>query len=441
MRDKILFVLLALLILVGVTGFFYFFESYETEQDIGYSRKARQLPFLAAEQFLQNLEKEVNSKNNLLDFDVIAIDDIVFLSKVNSILLTPTQVDEAVAWLQKGGQIIVGVGDETGSLDSLLARFDVTTAEQESEEFNFFDETEQGEKLSDQLKRQNERFDKQQAEHKAKKDEPQDIPDETVTAHDEEEQTEEITDQIAVTFDDSDEPLNVKLGDNIYLQHPYLGDDYQHSEYLSDLDYELISWAENDSGYHLMQFEVGEGMLTVLSTSQMWKNYTIDELDNAYLLAELVGDADRVHFYFNLRALPLSQLLIKYFPEALGMLIAALLFWLWRGFIRVTRIEGETTGQRRALSEHLAATTELFAKYERYDLLVEPIVADIEQQMSTIVSSFEQRNVNEKIELLAHHSGLDHQLISDWFEGVAQTNNNETFLKVVKIGKMIRNRL
>ena len=439
MRDKILFVLLALLILAGVAGFFYFFESYETEQDIGYSRKARQLPFLAAEQFLQGLGREVNSKNNLLDFDAITVDDIIFLSKVNSILLTPTQVDKAVVWLQKGGQIIVGVGDETGSLDSLLARFDITAAERESKEFSFFEERKQDEKLSDQLKRQNERFDKQQAEQQAKKNEAQDAAEEV--AANEEKQTEEVTDLISVTFDNVDEPLSIKLRDNIYLQHPYLDKEGQQSENLSDLDYELISWAENDSGYHLMQFEVGEGMLTVLSTSEMWKNYTIDELDNAYLLAELVGDADRVHFYFNLRALPLRQLLIKYFPEALGVLIAALLFWLWRGFIRVSRIEGETTGQRRALSEHLAATTELFAKHKRYDLLVEPIVADIEQHMSSIVGSFEQRNVNEKIELLVLHSGLDHQLINDWFESVAQTTDNETFLKVVKIGKMIRNRL
>ena len=126
MRDKILLLVGLVLIVLCTLCFFYFYESYEIERKVGYSIKAQRNSLLAAEQFLEKVGIEVDSSIDYLYVDQVPTDTTIFLTKVDSMLLTPKQIDAAIEWLQNGGKMVVGVGRETSSADSLLQRFDVT---------------------------------------------------------------------------------------------------------------------------------------------------------------------------------------------------------------------------------------------------------------------------------------------------------------------------
>ena len=418
MRDKIPFLSLILLVGIVISGFFYFFEKHQINKNVGFSKKATINQFLAAEIFLDNLGIQVDASINYLYFDEIPIDTTVFITRVDSILLTTEQIDSALEWLQRGGNLIVGVERQTGSTDSLLSRVDVSAEQYEDTKENVFFSAK--EKLSEKLKKQNELLDQ------GKKDESDNSQ-------------AKQKDEVSLFFSNSERPLIIDFFDDIQLNHPYLTK--ENSNEKSDLNYRLYSSASNDHGIKLIQFEIGEGFLTVLSGSQLWRNDNIDVKDNAYFLAELIGEVDQVHFYSNINATPFSVLLKSHFPFALLFLILALLLWIWQQLIRTARVQEYQVGHRRALSEHLEASSELFAKNDRYDLLLKPILNDIEKAMISYQHNFHRLEKAKKIALIAKHSGIDESKIEQWITSLNDVNDSPTFLSAVQIGKLIRNRL
>ena len=422
MRDKILLLVGLVLIVLCTLCFFYFYESYEIERKVGYSIKAQRNSLLAAEQFLEKVGIEVDSSIDYLYVDQVPTDTTIFLTKVDSMLLTPKQIDAAIEWLQNGGKMVVGVGRETSSADSLLQRFDVT-----AQLYADIDDVEldiTSEKLSDQLRKQNQRLKDKQQETSESDANDTESPDHNI---------------VNVHFSDSDQPLTVEFVQDIQLSHPDISDDdFTDKSYL---DYKVSSWTENDHGIKLIQFDIGEGLLTVLSGAELWDNGYIDNVDNAHFLAELMSGQEKVNFYVNVNATPLSALLTTNFPQMILFLIAGLFLWLWREFVRISSVEEHIIGDRRALSEHLMASSELLSKNNRYDLLVQPLINDIEKSMAAYKHQFHDLESHEKITLIAQHSKLKESVIEEWFQQLNNVNDSITFLNAVKTGKLIRNRL
>ena len=167
----------------------------------------------------------------------------------------------------------------------------------------------------------------------------------------------------------------------------------------------------------------------------------INEADNAYFLAGLIGDLDSVNFYVNINAIPFSAILTTRFPQALLFFLVLLLLWIWQQFIRTSRIQEYQVGDRRALSEHLTASSELFSKNGRYELLLKPILNDIEKGMSAYKRNFISLERSEKVELIAKHSRIEKSVIEEWIQSLNNVNDSPTFLNAVQTGKLIRNRL
>ena len=125
MNPKLLWGITIVCVGALIGGWLLFTEEYKTHVWTGESKKAKSNPYLAAERFLEGRGVRVTSDNEQLDFSVIPTSDLVFLAKVDSMLVSQTQVDDALDWVSRGGYLLVGVAEEIEGHASILKEFDI----------------------------------------------------------------------------------------------------------------------------------------------------------------------------------------------------------------------------------------------------------------------------------------------------------------------------
>lgn len=96
------------------------------------------------------------------------------------------------------------------------------------------------------------------------------------------------------------------------------------------------TWANSESSTHMMQMIYGDGLITVLTDSDVWKNNAIGRYDNAWLLWYLTQDSS-VTMLLQSEHGDLFSLLLRYFPEALVALALLIGLLLWHIGIRKVR--------------------------------------------------------------------------------------------------------
>lgn len=404
MRKYWLAALTIFVVTVCAWSFTVLFERYEEEVDVGYSKEAKQNPYLAAQRFLERNGVAVREQTIALDFSVIPTEDTVFLSIVDSMLLTESQIDKALDWIAQGGLLVIGVDQEIEGHDSLLARFDiepeyVNEADAEAGEF--------GQAIIDAL----EKF----------KD----------------------AERYTIELADNQDQLSVEVLDNIVLNHPDI--DYatnqKQSQHQAASDYELTASVSNDDGAKLLQFAHGKGELTVLSSTTFWQNEHIGEADHAYLLAYLLPSEGTVHLFYNISMPPLYDLLGHYYAELVLACAALLALWLWRISLRIQGTRVVVDGQRRNFTEHLTASAEFLASKKQYQPLITPIKDDINAQMQLYHPGFAKLDTKTQTALIAQRVGLSEDMIEQWIAYTNTVDDQPALLDALKLGNAIRRKL
>jgi len=266
---------LLLTLLVGVIGFIVwgamtFIETYEREVTTGYSNKAIQNPFLAAQLFLERNGVEVIEETDVLDFSLIDTNETVFLSDVDDMILTQSQITKALSWVERGGFLIVGVGAEIEGNASILERFDIDPIEYTEDLDDSFSERDTR-SASQRLRDLNDDVDE-----RAKNGESTDD-----NASLEELLNEDET-YYTVNLSDDDGQLRLQVVDRIVLNHPLLDNDGASEPIYGDYhdSYELSAQVSDERGARALQLDYGEGTFTALSSSLIWNNELIDEADH-----------------------------------------------------------------------------------------------------------------------------------------------------------------
>ncbi len=501
MRAKILWSVVAIAIGVSVYIVSTLIEKYETQIWSGASRAARENPYLAAQQFLESRDVVVISSTDTLDFESIDTSDTVFLSRVDSMLVSQSQVDKAMAWISRGGYLLVGVSAEIEGRASILNEFDISPTERAIEiEDAFVDDDGEPLKASERMREINRQIEeelakKPQAKTEAKADADRadaasgDATDTTepkakINANDD--FTKQLFDLLNIDYEheyyrvnlsDASDQAFLAVLDRITLEHELLysggdgfddGDDVSSEEfddeYYDELDeshvnsksdtevqanertsangdYKLTTWVNDEHGARLLQFEYGEGTFTALSSAQYWENGYIGLADHAYFLSYLVPNESRLHLFYNVTAPPLSALLKRYFFELLLAAFVLLALWLWRNGIRVQPVTQVNDGERRSFAEHLRASAKFLVANQQFQVLIEPLKEDIELQMRPFYSNFSQLNERMQVELLAERTQLPNDTLTAWVRYSKKVESQDELLAALKIGNAIRKTL
>jgi len=451
MKSKMPWIILIVCLAASVGAWFIFTEDYEVHVWTGEGKKARLNPYLAAERFLESRGVNVSSDNDQLDFSTIPTSDLVFLAKVDSMLVSQTQVDAALDWVSRGGYLLVGVSEEIEGHASILKEFDVEPEYQDVDIVEaFLDEDGNPLSASERMEEVNKKIEERQQERERRIEqglEPVEEDERPVEVNEDDTFNAQIFDLLNVDFahefyrmpiNDADDELYLAVLDRMTLNHPmtYGGPDEE-----LDNSYEMVAWVDDEHGERLLQFDYGGGTFTALSSSNLWTNKYIGLGDHAYFLSYLLPDNSNVHLFYDVTSPSIGQLLAKYFYEAIWAFLILLALWLWHRGLRVQRIVDVIEGQRRSFAQHLSSSAKFLAAKKQYRVLLEPIKEDIEQQMRSFYPRFAQLNEHSQVGMLAERTELPESTVHDWVRYCQKVESQQELVAALKIGNAIRKKL
>ena len=152
---------------------------------------------------------------------------------------------------------------------------------------------------------------------------------------------------------------------------------------------------------HLMQRDLGQGRVTVITDSDLWKTTDIGKHDNAWLLWYL-NQGTAVTFLFNSDVDNLLTLLLRYFPQAAVALIALVALALWQAGMRQGPIQAPAPKARRQLQEHLEASADFLLRRNSQGSLLHALQRDIQRAARRRHPGFEHLDNTEQWRVLEH---------------------------------------
>ena len=355
MNRPLLWVGLLLACLLGAGGLYVWHKAipYDEVVDRGPSPEALGNPYLAAEHFLREQGLVVDHANGLERLSDLPPKDRSLLLLGERGNMTPRQVDQLLDWAKSGGHLLVVAealwDEETDkSGDLLLDRLYI---------------------------------------HQTLSDEP---------------------DQLA--------PARKKKGPD--LTKLYVDNDTAPAYFSFDTDFNLTDpkhlaqfSANSAKSSHLMQLNLGQGSVTVVTDSDLWKTPGIGKHDNAWLLWYLNQGTD-VSLLFNSDVDDLFTLLMRYFPQALAALAALIALALWQAGIRQGPIQAPAPKARRQLQEHLEASADFLLRRSGQGPLLHALQRDILRAARRRHPGFEHLDTAEQWQVLEHLTRLPSHVIS-----------------------------
>ena len=401
-----------LLLIACAWGLYQSIEFYEETEKSQWSLEALRNPYLAAQQFLQASDIEVTEADSLLRLDSLEGVSTVLITDANQVA-NPRQLDAVLNWLEKGGSLIVTANAFDASEDLLLEKFKVDV---DWPEADAIDDDEKP-SISDSLREYNEKIDKGMT------------PEEIAAG-----EAEEVS-LTRIEFDDDIGVLEINFSPNRILSHPNFDDDNE----LTESDPRPFSWSSSEKGVHLMQFNVGDGLLTIISDPRIWQSRKIDQYDHAYLLWVLSSTNGNFAILRPTFRDSLWTLISKNAFEviiALGLLI---LLWLWHIGHRFGRVISIQTGEHRALGEHFSATANYLWHRKANESLLRPIRQQIFRRAHIAIPEFARADDETRLNLIADHCGINRQSVNQILR--ESEFNEASFVRTVKLLKHIEHSL
>lgn len=288
---------LAIVSLLAVIWFFNNFELAEREISSGYSQEARRNPLLAAERFLTRLGRRAASVSSTDLWRALpATDDVLVIYRFSPPAGEARQ-QALWDWIEAGGHLIVEA-DETLFEDKKGKAPNTFLAE-----------------LGVRL-------------HRSEVDSLDDDADEALSK---------------IEFADYPEPVSVYFA-------PY--------RYMTDAEESASAAVACGEGYCLLQYDVGEGRVTVLSDNDFLSNHSIGEHEHALAFALLTdnGGVGQVWLVHDVVMPSLLTLIWRHGAYAVSAALVLLLLWMWSLSARLGPLLPPLASPRRDIGEHLAAS-------------------------------------------------------------------------------------
>ena len=315
--DKRILILIfaGLVIIFAALGSKWFYENFEykeVEKTTNYSSKARQNKFLAAEYFLRELGFEVESDNNRARLLKTHDTNQTILINDYGPKLSPSRFKELINWLENGGHLIFTANN-----------FQYVKNE-DDEDKDYFDDELYGDYKNNQL----------------------------LEKYGIQTQYTNFGDDAPYPYDIFSQKYKLNSGEEINI-------DFSPDTQLIDVNNNASFSLKDAYGYHLLQYNVGKGKLTVLSDNHFISNTNIGENDHAFLLWLLNSDQNpsenKILLLYNTQSDSIFTLMWRYAKHACIAFIALLILWLWSMQNRIGPILANKDYSKRNIIEHLRA--------------------------------------------------------------------------------------
>ncbi len=376
---------LLVLILGGGLGWWFYthFEQVEYTARTEMSPEARRNPLLAAERLLRELGLQAESQSGRQYLVNPPLESGVLLVRDLRTPLSRHRVDGLLEWVSAGGHLVVSPSQAMDNELSrpLLERFGVSLVGS-----NLFGDMAWLQEAMEEAERQAQEREQEQEQ----------------------------------------EPLPIEIllpGDEASLQIDFDSDRW------FEVDNEEEYWiAPADEEPHVLVFPYGQGYVTFLSDSDIFRNARLGEHDHASLLAELTAGYDRVWLLYSSQMPGLLRLIWRWAPYlviSLGLFVALL---LWRMSRRSGPLLIRGQQQRRDLLEHLAAAAEYNWRVDPRAGYLQRAREQVEKRWLTSHPPLQRLDRAARCQWLAEHTGMTPEAI-----GLALYDDQKDAASLVKI--------
>jgi hypothetical protein len=189
----------------------------------------------------------------------------------------------------------------------------------------------------------------------------------------------------------------------------------------------------------MMQFEVGSGLLTIISDPGIWTSYQVDQYDHAYLLWLLSSSEGN---FAILRSVLRDSIWTLMARNATELLIAAglmLFIWIWRSGYRFGRLLPRELAHSRALGEYFSSISHYLWHRRHGEYLVTPLRRRVLRLASLTLGDFSRADEQRQFELIANRCHLDPASVTRAFN--VDDFNETSFVQTVRLLKHIEQSL
>ena len=402
------------LLLIAAAGWLLYIniEFYEETEEASWSIEALRNPYLAAQRFMSESGVEITDVYNLSRLEELDSVGTLFFSDPGQVR-TPRQLEQVMGWLETGGNVIYTASSVNEDDDLLLRELGV--------EVDWRANDEEGEKDDKSLSETMREFNRQLAEGKSR---------EEIVAQQED-------DEVSLTqvgFGDEIGDLEAAFDNDIVLGHRYIDDSEDDTA-----AYRPFSWSYSEYGIHMMQFEIGSGLLTIISDPGIWTSYRIDSHDHAYLLWLLSSSQGNFATLRSVLRDSIWELMLRNAGELLIAASLLILLWIWYRGRRFGRLLPRDRSRRRALGEHFSSVSLYLWQRRHGGYLIAPLRQQVLRRASLTLSGFAAAEAPRQHELLAERCDLNPQAIARAFDG--DNFNEASFVQTVRLLKRIEQSL
>ena len=196
----------------------------------------------------------------------------------------------------------------------------------------------------------------------------------------------------AIGVSDSEASIEVNIGGSHVLLYPE--------------EQEPSGWASNADGVKIVQVELGEGDLTVLTDLRLWNNRQLSCFDNAYLLEMLTGTESKSWILYHEDMPDIMTLLWRNNAALVLSALLLLVLWLWSKTLRFGTLHTVTTRVRRDFMAHLEASARYQWRSGAELPAVELLRHQIQQKVALRHDDYDQLSQQQQCELIGRLSDM-----------------------------------
>jgi len=413
----IIFTVLIFLVVSGVWWFLATHERYEKEINIGFAGEAATNQFYAAELFLEKYNMQIESLSSILELkEMPGKNDVLFIPTKRYDIGTD-RVTELMDWVKQGGHLIVQaryINKNSKSRDELFDELGVSTD-------SSYDPTPFIDKLMDGVEESDEKEELSQSE----------------TDPDKENKEEEDVDPDARW---SRAVINIPVNDQVEDKKV----SFWSTQWMINEGTHESSWeVQGKNGSHLIEFQIGDGWITLLSEIDFLTNRQLEKNDHAAFLHTLVhiNNSDRKLWIVRNDDNPslLSILVDDYYPVVLAF-VAFVLIWLWYASRRFGPLARDPEAVRRSMSEHIVSTGHYQWRNKNRNELLNSVQKALHDQIVQTRPLWVRLSNKELAGKLAKLAGLDEEKV---YKAIS-TNSIEKeleFAATIEVFSIIRKKL
>jgi len=440
-----------LLIAALLAWFFTNYEQYSSKENQGFTGKAKNNVFYAAELFLAKYGMEVKSYDSILTMKE--------LPGANDVLFIPTQrfdlgddrVTELLAWVKKGGHLVVlarySSSEDKENKDVLFERLGVRAQRKYSNNpfLDFFegnigefeaelDDTEQ-ESSSDEALNPN-----SVSKEETNEDSTTDSEMDKSNIENPEKSAKVDPRSEREKFESRVTPIIVEVNKKIEDKRVY----FNQSKWMQNESSFDTSWTvDGKNGAQLLEFKIDDGWVTLLSDIQFLTNKRIDKFDHAAFLHTIVhiDDVDRKLWLIRNDDSPsLLALLFTHAHSAMVMFLIFIFVWLWYASRRFGPVAPNSQAIRRSMNEHITSTGHYQWRNNNRTELLESVQKALHEQIAQTRPLWVNLSDKDLAKKLARISGINRENILKAIS-IKQIGKELEFLATIKVLSIIRKKL